>query len=56
MKEGNSWVEKVEADNNLIGLEREDIEASDQPLLLQPKERRLMCWPVSRRKTIVWVG
>ena len=42
VEEGDSLVVKVEAEN-LIGLEKEGIEASDQPLPTLAKERRLMC-------------
>ena len=43
VEEGNSLVEKVETDN-LIGLERDDIEASDQPLptLAKGKEAHVL--------------
>ena len=48
VEEGNSLVEKVKADN-LMGLEREDIEASDQPFptLAKRKEAHVLA---SRRK------
>ena len=43
MEKGNSLIGKVEADN-LLGLKREDIEASDQPLpsLAKGKEAQVL--------------
>ena len=54
MEKENPWAEMVEADN-LLGLEREDIEASDQPLpnLAEGKEEARVL--ASRRKMVVWL-
>ena len=55
MEKGNPWGEMAEADN-LLGLEREDIEASDQPLrhLAEGKED-VRVLASQQRKIVVWL-